>query len=106
MSLNGKYYCAEIKSSLVIENANNANGQANGTFELDTITIPVNIHYHFENNVGPKTNLWFAGNLDNPNEYVGGAGLTQRDAFTNIQIAGGYPVSDSVKTFEGKYVRQ
>jgi len=106
MSLVGKYHSKEINSNLIIKDANNANGQASGQIEIGGITIPVKIHYHFENNVGPVTNLWFAGNQDNPNEYIGGAGRTNNTNFATIDIAGGYPTDKDVSSFEGTYVRQ
>jgi len=86
--------------------AGDSNGQASGTFELDGVVIPVQVHYHFKDNVGPVTNLWFAGNDDDPNEYVGGAGRTDNSNYSVIAIAGGYPTHDGVRVFEGNYTRQ
>ena len=106
MELTGKYYSSEINSTLVIDKANVSNGQASGNIELDGINVPVNIHFHFENNVGPVTDLSFSGNVDNPNEYVGGAGRTNNQNYSSIKIAGGYPTGKDVNTFEGEYKRQ
>ncbi len=106
MSLVGTYFCPETNSRFIVTEANVANGQGKGVFEIDNISIPVQIKYHFENNVGPITDLWFGGGKDDPNEYVGGAGRTNNQGFTSILIAGGYPTHDSVRTFEGNYIRQ
>ena len=106
MGLVGKYYSSEINSYFVVQEANDSNGQADGYIEIDGITIPVNIHYHFENNVGPVTDLNFSGNKDNPNYYVGGSGRTTAPDFSSIRIAGGYPTALDVNTFEGEYKRQ
>lgn len=108
MTLAGNYFCQALNSRFVVERADDSNGSASGYFEMQgkdgNVVIPVTIHYHFENNVGPITNLWFAGNDDNPNEYVGGAGRTNT-SFEVIQLAGGYPTHESVETFMGDYVR-
>jgi len=106
MSLVGRYFCPENNSTLTVTEANVANGQGAGVFEIDDISIPVKIHYHFEGNVGPVTDLWFAGGKDNPNQYVGGAGRTNNQGFPNIQIAGGYPTHTATRTFQGNYLRQ
>jgi hypothetical protein len=106
MSLKGTYYCSEINSTLIIDGVDNATGQANGTIEIDNIAIPIMMHYHLENNTGPVTDLWFAGNLDNPNKYVGGAGRVESTSYKSIKIAGGYPTENDVNTFEGTYKKQ
>lgn len=106
MSLVGKYFCAANNSTFTVTEANVANGQGRGVFEIDNISIPVAIHYHFENNVGPVTDLWFAGGKEDPNEFVGGAGRTNNQGFPNIQLAGGYPTHTATRTFEGNYLRQ
>ncbi|MFT5824419.1 MAG: hypothetical protein ACI8ZM_005687 [Crocinitomix sp.] len=106
MSLVGTYHSSEVNSTFIVTEANDANGQGKGTIEISGITIPVTIHYHFENNVGPQTDLWFAGNKDNPNEYVGGAGTTSNQNYDVIKIAGGYPDGTDVLAFEGNYKRQ
>ncbi|MCU0423012.1 MAG: hypothetical protein MUC81_09400 [Bacteroidia bacterium] len=106
MSLTGKYYCSEINATLVIQNSNDSNGQANGSITIDNVTIDINIHYHFENNVGPVTDLNFKGQKDNPNYYVGGSGRTTTPDFSVIRIAGGYPTANDVNTFEGSFHRQ
>lgn len=106
MSLVGKYFCSQLNSTFTVESANDANGQAKGTIEIDGVVIAVQIHYHFENNVGPITDLWFAGNKDNPNYYVGGVGRTNNQGYKMIKIAGGYPTNSDVNTFEGEYLRQ
>ena len=105
MSLVGTYQCASLNSSFVVENANNANGSANGVFKMDGMIIPVTIHYHFENNVGPVTNLWFGGGNDNPNHYVGGAGLTNNSTYAEIILGFGWPTPGGVRTFSGSYVK-
>ena len=106
MSLVGTYVSSEINSTLVVETADVSNGQGSGKITIDGITIPVRIHYHYENNVGPITDLWFAGSIDDPNQFVGGAGRTDNSDFASIKIAGGYPTKTDVNTFEGNYVRQ
>ena len=106
MSLVGRYYCPENGSTFTVTEANVANGQGAGIFEIDNISIPVKIHYHFENNVGPITDLWFAGGKDDPNEYVGGAGRTNNQGFNSIKLAGGYPTHTDTRTFQGEYLRQ
>ena len=106
MSLVGRYFCPELNSTFNVTEANVANGQGAGVFEIDHISIPVRIHYHFENNVGPITDLWFAGGKDDPNEYVGGAGRTNNQGFREIVLAGGYPTHTDAKTFKGTYIRQ
>lgn len=105
MSLDGTYVCGALNSKLIIENANDADGTANGTFILDAISIPVQIHYHYSNNVGPYTNFWMAGNDDDPNEFVGGAGYTYAPMFDTITMAGGYPDQNTVVPFSGAYSR-
>ena len=106
MSLIGKHHCSQINSTFIITEANDANGQAKGTIELDSVAINVEIHYHFEDNSGPITDMWFAGNKDNPNYYVGGSGCTDNRGYKMIKIAGGYPTQTDVNTFEGEYIRQ
>ena len=106
MSLEGKYYCSEINSTFTVTEADVRNGQGKGSIEIDNINIPVQIHYHFENNVGPITDLWFAGSNYDPNEFVGGSGRTNNQGFAVIKIAGGYPTRSDVNTFEGEYKRQ
>ena len=106
MSLVGTYYSSEINSTFTVTEANDSNGQGKGIIEIDKISIPVRIHYHFENNVGPITDFWFAEGKDDPNEYVGGAGRTNNQGYANIKIAGGYPTENDVNTFEGNYKRQ
>lgn len=106
MSLIGKYYCSEINSNFVVEKANDLNGQGSRFIEIDGIKIPVNIHYHFQNNSSPITNLCLAGYADDPNEYVGGAGTTNNTSYSTIKLAGGYPTNTDVNTFEGTYHRK
>lgn len=106
MSLVGTYYSSDINATFTVTEANDANGNGRGVIEIDNISIPVQIHYHFENNVGPITDLWFAGGKDDPNEYVGGAGRTNNQGYAEIRIAGGYPTHNDVSTFEGTFKRQ
>ncbi len=106
MSLEGIYFCPENNSKFVVEQANVATGQARGYFEMDDISIPIEIRYHFENNVGPVTDLSFSGGKDDPNQYVGGAGRTNNASFSSIQLAGGFPTHTSVEPFRGEYLKQ
>ena len=105
MSLVGKYHCAALNANFVVTSADNSQGRAVGQFELGGITIPVNIHYHFRNNVGPITDLWFSGNLDNPDFYTGGAGRCSNAGFPLIELAGAYPTNVSVEAFKGIFAR-
>ncbi|MGH1338958.1 MAG: hypothetical protein ACRBFS_22775 [Aureispira sp.] len=106
MALTGKYHCSEINSTINITEADNRTGQASGTIEIGGSTISINIFYHFENSVGPVTNLWLAGNKNDPNQYVGAAGVTENTSFSTIRVAGGYSAEAEVNTFEGTYRRQ
>lgn len=106
MSLVGTYVNVAQNFKLVIANANDSNGAANGTMYWGPHTIPVNIHYHFENNVGPITNLWVAGGVDNPNKYIGAAGSTNNQNYSSIQIGISLATDGRVDTFHTQLDRQ
>ena len=106
MSLVGTYVCNAIPAKLIVTEANDANGQAKGVMEFgDGIVIHVQMHYHYKNNVGPDTDLWFAGNNDDPNQYVAGVGITNNQGFPKIEIAGGFPLENGVQAFHDTFVR-
>ena len=105
MPLQGVYVCPELGAKFDIQEADVATGEAKGVILIADVEINVNIHFHFENNVGPTTDLWFAGNSDDPNEYIGGAGMATTMDFPLLTLGGAYPTQYSVLTFEGEFHR-
>lgn len=103
MPFQGVYLCPELGARLDIQEADVATGEAKGNILIADVEIDINIHYHFENNVGPTVDLWFAGNSDDPNEYIGGAGMSSTPDFILLKIGGAYPTQNSVLTFEGEF---
>ncbi len=99
MSLTGTYVNVAQNFKLVITAANDSNGQASGTMYWGPHTIPVNIHYHYENNVGPVTNLTVVGMQDNPNKYFAGAGATNNSNYAGIQIGMSLATDNRVDSF-------
>ena len=109
MAINGTYYCQDLDSTLVINNPGNMpGGTVSGSFELDGMTININATMNMENTEGMMVvDFWFGGNNNNPNEYVGGAGMQDMNANPNaLQVAGAYPTAEGVATFDGEYVLQ
>ncbi len=106
MPLEGNYFCPEIGARFTVQEADVATGQAKGVILVADVEINVNIHFHLENNVGPTTDLWFAGNNDDPNEYIGGAGMASTLDYSILNLAGAYPTQYSVLTFEGEFHRE
>lgn len=105
MSLVGTYTCKPMGAVLTVTSANDANGQGTGTFSIGGNTVNVDIHYHFANSSGPSTNLAIWGMKDDPNFYVGGAGVTNNDTYKAIQLAGGASIGPEVIHFGGSFVR-
>lgn len=105
MGLIGTYVNSDLEAKLVITTANDANGNGSGTLQMGVVTLSVNIHYHFENSVGPATTLYFYGNQDDPNYYLGMAGLTDNRTYSNIQISGGLAKTNGVIPFSGVFTR-
>lgn len=106
MPLQGAYFCPEIGARFTVLEADVATGEAKGIILIADVEINVNIHFHLENNVGPVTDFWFAGNNDDPNEYVGGAGMAKTPDYILLNIAGAYPTQYNVLTFEGEFHRE
>jgi len=106
MPLEGVYTCPEIGAKFTVLEADVATGQAKGVILVADVEINVNIHFHLENNVGPVTDFWFAGNNDDPNEYIGGAGIAKTPNYVLLNIAGAYPTQYHVLTFDGEFYRE
>ena len=106
MSLIGTYVNIAQNFKLVITEANDANGQGKGTMNWGPHIIPVTIHYHFENNVGPVTNLNVYGNVDNPNKYFTGTGSTNNQGYRTIEIGMSLGTGTRVDTFHTILDRQ
>ncbi len=106
MSLVGTYVNVAQNFKLVITNANDSNGQASGTMYWGPHAIAVTIHYHFENNVGPITNLNMWGSQDNPNKYITGSGYTNNQNYASIQIGISLATDARVDTFTTRLDRQ
>lgn len=106
MPLQGVYTCPELGAKFDVQEADVATGEAKGVILIADVEINVNIHFHLENNVGPTTDLWFAGNSDDPNEYIGGAGMASTTDYALLTLAGAYPTQYSVLTFEGEFHRE
>ena len=93
MSLVGRYSCHELGAVLTITEANDSNGRGRGRFAMGGMTIPINLHYHFENSDGPRTNLIIWDTNTDPNQYVGGAGVSDTPyADEGVHLAGGLSV--------------
>jgi hypothetical protein len=105
MPLQGVYFSPDLGARFDIQEADVATGEAKGVILIADVEINVNIHFHFENGVGPTTDLWFAGNNDDPNEYIGGAGMATTQDFLVLKLAGAYPTQSDVLTFEGEFHR-
>jgi len=91
--LNGKFSCAELGATLTISDAFDGNGSGKGVFTMGGMTIPVQLHYHFENSVGKRTNYRLWGSNEDPNQYVGMAGASETPFATNgISMAGGLSI--------------
>ena len=103
MSLDGNYYSSDKKYVLRISDANNNNGTADGTIETDHVMIPIKIGYHMEDTV---TNLWFAGQLEAPDKFIGGAGKTDTYSNSKIQLAYGFSDAEDVKSYKMEFKRQ
>jgi arabinogalactan endo-1,4-beta-galactosidase len=99
MSLIGTYVNVAQNYKLVITAANDANGQGTGVMHWGPHAIPVTIHYHFENNVGPVTNLNIWGSQDNPNKYLTGSGATNNQGYKSIEMGISLATDARVDTF-------
>jgi hypothetical protein len=106
MSLVGTYVNVAQNFKLIITEANDANGTGKGTAQWGPHSIPVTLHYHFKNSVGPETNLWVAGNQDDPNQYFAGAGYTSNNGYASIQIGMSLSTENRVDTFTTRLDRQ
>lgn len=106
MPLQGVYFSPDIGAKFDIQEADVATGEAKGVILIADVEINVNIHFHLENSVGPTTDLWFAGNNDDPNEYIGGAGMATTPDYSVLKLAGAYPTQNDVLTFDSKFIRQ
>lgn len=106
MSLVGTYVNVAQNFTLVITEANDANGTGKGTMNWGPHSVPVTLHYHFKDNTGAATNLWVAGNQDNPNKYVAGAGYTTSPDFPFIQIGVSLSTENRVDTFTTRLDRK
>jgi hypothetical protein len=110
MVLNITYFCQDLNSEIIITGV--SGNQAQGTFTLNHISIPVTAYRHPDK---PGTqgaiNIWFAGADINPNEFVGGTGrYAVPDSVTglpeSILLGGAYPMENTIATFSGTYLRQ
>lgn len=106
MSLVGTYVNIAQNFKLIITEANDANGSGKGTMEWGPYSIPVTLHYHFKNSTGPETNLWVAGNQDDPNQYFAGAGYTLAPNYSAIQIGLSLSTENRVDSFVTRLDRQ
>ena len=106
MSLVGTYVNIAQNYKLVITEANDSNGQGRGIMNWGPHAIPVTVHYHFENNVGPVTNLNIWGSLDNPNKYLTASGATNNQGYRSIEIGISLATDSRVDTFRTILDRQ
>ncbi|HAD98813.1 MAG TPA: hypothetical protein DCG19_15475 [Cryomorphaceae bacterium] len=106
MSLNGTYKCAQLGATLEITESNNSNGQGSGTFTIGGNSYPVNLHYHFENNVGPKTVLQIWASRVTAWDYLGAAGNTaSTDGSAGITLCGGVSSIGTASGFSGLFTK-
>ena len=105
MSLVGTYVNKNLGSELKITEVDNRLGQGQGYFSLGGQSVKVTVHYHFKNSTGPETTIWFSGNQDNPNKYVGGTAFATSQSFPELMVAGGYTDLDGTEGYSGKYIR-
>jgi hypothetical protein len=104
MSLEGTYTCASLDAKLVITKANNTNGEGTGTLTIGDLTMEVNIHYHFNQNVGPDTVIEIWGSNFYGYDYTGAAGFTKdTNGASGIMLAGGFGNASSVQGFSGLF---
>lgn len=106
MGLIGTYSCAQLGAKLEIKEANNANGQGSGTFTMGGVSLPVAIHYHFKDNVGPTTvfQVWTSDTYGW--QYIGAAGCSSdTSASAGIYLAGGISTLNSATGFAGLFVK-
>jgi len=108
--LNVRYTCADLDSEIIITAV--SGNQAQGTFTLDNVSIPIIAYRHADSGkVLGATNIWFAGADINPNEFVGGTGRysipdEKTGMPTSLLLGGAYPRYDALITFSGTYQRQ
>ncbi len=104
-SLVGNYEHAALEARIEITEANVANGQGKGIFHYESIEVPFALKFHFENSSGPITNLTICGSKDDPNQYLGAAGLTTNQGYPTIEVAGGLARTNGVISMTGVYKR-
>lgn len=106
MSLVGTYVNVAQAFTLQITEANDSNGSGTGTMNWGPHTVPVNLHYHFENSNGPETNLLVTGMQDDPNMYFAGSGYTSNEGYASIQIGMSLSTEGRVDAFATRLDRQ
>ena len=106
-NLQATFSCKELGASLTIREANDRNGSGKGSFSMGGVTVPVSIHYHFENHGTKGTNYTIWGNTDNPNHYVGIAGDSKTTgADRGMTLAGGLSISGQTTSFSCFFRRE
>ena len=106
MQLVGTYVNIAQNFKLVITDANDANGEGKGIMHWGKIEIPVSMHYHFEKNVGPVTDLIIWGFKGDPNQFFTGSGSTNNRDYKTINIGMSLATGERVVTFHTILDRQ
>ncbi len=102
-SLVGTYVNKNLGSELKVTEADDRTGTGQGVFSIGGQSVKVEIHYHFKNSTGNETTIWFKGNIDDPNMYVGGSAYSDNRSFPDLMIAGGYSDLSGTVGYSGKY---
>lgn len=106
MSLIGTYNNKSLNATLEIKEANNANGEGSGTFTIGGASYAVNLHYHFDNNVGQPTVLQIWASDIYGYDYLGAAGSTPTtDGSDGISLAGGLSNVNATQGFSGLFTK-
>ena len=106
MSFVGTYVNVAQAFTLQITEANDGDGTGTGTMSWGPHVVPVTLHYHFVNSVGPDTNLLVYGTQDDPNMYFAGTGYTSNQGYASIQIAISLSTEGRVDAFTTRLDRQ
>ena len=106
MGLIATYSCAELGATLEITAADTSNGQGSATLKLEDVTVGMNMHYHFENNVGPKTVFQFWGSNVYGWTFSGAAGYSEStDGSSGIELSGAISTLNGLTSFSGTFLQ-
>lgn len=106
MGLIATYKCAELDATLEITSADTSNGQGAATLKIGDLSVGLNMHYHFENNSGPKTVFQFWGNNVYGWTFSGAAGYSDTtDGSSGIKVGGAISTLNGLTSFDGLFVQ-